>query len=111
LYIVGEAMAKKRLKLPISSARRQLFELADLVRKSGDDTVVVFEQRGQGEGVALVRESRLAFLEARVAELDKRATKPFTARGSLKLAVSEEEFEEGLRQIRREWSRTSTIDK
>jgi hypothetical protein len=104
-------MAKKRVKVSISSARSRLFELAELLRKSDDDTVVVFEQRGKGAGVALVRESRLSYLEARVAELEKREKKPFTLRGSLKLAVSEEEFEEGLRQIRREWSRTSTIDK
>ena len=102
-------MMKKRMKVPISSARSQLFELADLVRKSDGETVVIFEQRGKGEGVALVRESRLAYLEARVAELEKRRSQPFTARGSLKLAVSDEEFEEGLRQIRREWNRTSTI--
>lgn len=104
-------MAKKRVKVPISSARSRLFELADLVRKGDDDTVVVFEQRGGLEGVALVRESRLAYLEARVNELEKKDKKPFRVRGSLKLAVSEEEFEEGMRQIRREWNRTSTIPK
>lgn len=104
-------MAKKRVKVPISSARSRLFELADLVRQSGDDTVVVFEQRGKGEGIALVRESRLEYLEARVAELESRKTGRFSARGSLKLAVSADKLDEGLRQIRREWSRTSTLDK
>ena len=104
-------MVKKRVKVPISSARKRLFELADLVRSGDDDTVVVFEQRGGLEGVALVRESRLEYLETRVRELDKRKKKSFRVRGSLKLAVSEEEFEEGLRQIRQEWNRTSTIHK
>lgn len=104
-------MVKKRVKVPISSARKRLFELADLVRSGDDDTVVVFEQRGGLEGVALVRESRLEYLETRVRELEKRNKKSFRVRGSLKLAVSEEEFEEGLRQIRQEWNRTSTIHK
>lgn len=104
-------MVKKRVKVPISSARKRLFELADLVRSGDDDTVVVFEQRGGLEGVALVRESRLEYLETRVRELEKRKKKSFRVRGSLKLAVSEEEFEEGLRQIRQEWNRTSTIHK
>lgn len=99
------------MKVPISSARTRLFELADLLRNSDDETTVVFEQRGKGEGIALVRESRLAYLEARVAALEKQDAKPFSARGSLKLAVSDAEFEDGLRQIRREWSRTSTLDK
>lgn len=104
-------MAKKRLRVPISSARSRLFELADLVRGSADDTVVVFEQRGGREGLALVRESRLEYLEARVRELEKQDDTRFKARGSLALAVSADEFEEALRQIRREWSRTSTMDK
>ena len=104
-------MAKKRVKVPISSARSRLFELADLVRQSGDDTVVVFEQRGKGEGIALVRESRLEYLEARVAELESRKSGRFSARGSLKLAVTADQLEESLRQLRREWSRTSTLDK
>ena len=103
------AKRKNRVAVSISSARSRLFELADFLRKSTDDTVVVFEQRGKAEGVALVRESHLEYLEARLAELENREKKPFTVRGSLKLAVSEQEFEDGLRQIRREWSRTSTL--
>ena len=102
---------KKRVAVSISSARSRLFELADLVRRSGDDTVVVFEQRGGHEGVALVRESRLEYLETRVRELEKKDKKPFRVRGSLKLAVSEEEFEDTMRQIRHEWNTTSTFDK
>ena len=104
-------MPKKRVKVPISSARSRLFELADLVRDAGDDTVVVFEQRGKGEGVALVREARLAYLEARVAQLESAQAKPFSVKGSLRPAVGADELEAGLKQIRREWSRTSTLDK
>ena len=73
----------KRVRVPISTARAKLFQLTDLVRTSGDDTVVVFEQRGGLEQVALVRETRLAYLEARVTELDKRDAKPFSLAGSL----------------------------
>lgn len=102
-------MAKKRVKVPISSARSRLFELADIVRK-GDDTVVVFEQRGGLESVALVRESRLEYLESRVKELERKDQKPFKLRGSLKLAVSEEEFEEMLRDIRKGWTRKAPLD-
>ena len=35
----------------MSKARAKLFALADLVRGSGDDTAVVLEQRGGGEGL------------------------------------------------------------
>jgi PIN domain nuclease of toxin-antitoxin system len=37
----------KRVSVPISTARKQLFQLTDLVRKSGDDTVVVRGQPGR----------------------------------------------------------------
>ena len=103
-------MAKKRIKVPISSARSRLFELADFVRKGGDDTVVVFEQRGGLEGVALVRESRLEYLEARVKELEKKGKKPFRLRGSLKLVGSENELEEALRDIRKGWTRKTPLE-
>ncbi|MEX2270168.1 MAG: hypothetical protein WD690_01765 [Vicinamibacterales bacterium] len=93
----------KRVKVPISSARAQLFHLSDLVR-SGDDIVVVLEQRGGKENVALVRETRLVYLETRAAEAEKRATKPFRLAGSMKLLVSSEELEESLKEIRREWN-------
>jgi len=100
---------KKRISVSISSARSRLFELADLVRQGGDDTVVVFEQRGAAEGLALVRESRLKYLESRVRELDK-TQKPFQLRGSLKLAVTEDEFEAELKDIRRGWTRETPLD-
>lgn len=92
----------KRMTVPISAGRKALFQLTDLVRKS-DDTVVVFEQRGATERVALVRESRLAYLEAQVAELEKRNETPFKLAGSLTTDLDDETLEQMLRQIRREW--------
>ena len=92
----------KRVRVPLSSGRAKLFELADLVR-SGDNTVVVFDHRGSRETVALVRESRLDYLEARVAQLEKGASQPFTVRGSLKSHLPDDELDTVLQQIRREW--------
>lgn len=92
----------RRLRIPISKARSQLFQLTDLVR-SGDDTVVVLEQRGGKDPVVLVREARLAYLEARAAEVDKRETKAFQLKGSITTTLSDEELEEVMRDIRRGW--------
>lgn len=103
------AKSRKRIAVSISSARSRLFELAELVRQGGDDTVVVFEQRGTPEGLALVRESRLQYLESRVRELDK-AQEPFALQGSLKLAVTEDEFEAELKDIRRGWTRRAPLE-
>lgn len=97
----------RRVKVPISTARAKLFQLTDLVR-AGDDTVVVLEQRGGKDNVALVREARLAYLEARTAEAEKREqkpAKPWRLAGSLKLLVSPEELEASLKASRREWDR------
>jgi hypothetical protein len=98
----------KRIKVPMSSARGRLFELADLVRQSSDDTAVVFEHRGSKDHVVLVREARLDYLEARVAALEKRVETPFTVRGSLKTDLPDKDLDELLRQIRQEWSSTSS---
>ena len=94
----------KRLPVQISTARRQLFQLADLVRKSGDDTVVVLEQRGGVEPVAMVREARLAYLESRVEELSMGPRKTFRLRGSLSTALDDEALEQALKDLRRDWS-------
>ena len=94
----------KRLRVPISTARAKLFQLTDLVRTSGDDTVVVLEQRGGPEQVALVRESRLAYLEARVTELEKRDEQPFRLAGSLTSDLDDGALEDVLRDIRRAWT-------
>jgi hypothetical protein len=94
----------KRLRVPISKARARLFQLTDLVRSAGDETVVVFDQRGDVEPVALVREARLAYLEARVNELEKRALQPFKLAGSLVSALDDDGLDEALRVIRKEWT-------
>ena len=94
----------KRVKVPLSSGRAKLFELAEMVR-SGDNTVVVFEHRGSTEKVALVRESRLTYLEARIAELEKSVKKTGSMRGSLTTDLTEDQLDELLRDIRRGWNR------
>lgn len=94
--------------MPISRARSQLFQLADRVR-SGDDTVVVLEQRGGKESVVLVREARLAYLEAKASEADKARTKPFRLQGSVKLLLPPEALEAALRDIRKGWSRAEPL--
>jgi hypothetical protein len=94
----------KRLRLPISAARSRLFQLADLVRQAGDDTVVVLEQRGQVEPVALVREARLAYLEERVLQGDRTRDTSFTLAGSLASELDDGALERLLREIREEWT-------
>ena len=88
----------------MSTGRARLFELAELVRSSGDDTVVVLEQRGGGEGVALVREARLAYLEDRVMQMDKQAEKPFALAGSLSSDLDDRALIGVLQELRKAWS-------
>ena len=87
----------------MSKARAKLFALADLVRGSGDDTAVVLEQRGGGEGVALVREARLTYLEDVVKQMEKPSEKPFTLAGSLSSELDDEALTELLKELRKEW--------
>jgi hypothetical protein len=87
----------------MSKARAKLFALADLVRGSGDDTAVVLEQRGGGEGVALVREARLNYLEDVVKQMEKPSEKPFTLAGSLSSELNDEALTELLKELRKEW--------
>jgi hypothetical protein len=100
----------KRLKVPISTARTKLFQLTDLVRTSGDDTVVVLQQRGGVEPVALVREARLAYLEERVRQMDRDEDARFTLAGSLATVLGDDAMEEALRGIRREWTPRTPAD-
>lgn len=88
----------------MSTARKELFHLADLVRTSGDDTVVILNQRGHAEPVAMVREARLAYLEAREAAADKAETRPFKVAGSLSTDAGDQAVEDLLRELRREWT-------
>ena len=87
----------------MSKARAKLFALADLVRGSGDDTAVVLEQRGGGEGVALVREARLTYLEDVVKQMEKPSEKPFTLAGSLSSGLDDEALTEVLMDLRKAW--------
>lgn len=87
----------------MSKARARLFALADLVRGSGDDTAVVLEQRGGGEGVVLVREARLTYLEDVVKQMEKPSEKPFTVAGSLSPGLDDEALTEVLRDLRKAW--------
>jgi hypothetical protein len=96
----------KRIRVPISTARTRLFQLADLVRQSGDDSVVVLEQRGGSEPVALVREARLAYLEERVGQLDRRET-TFTLAGSLATDMRDDLLDQALRELRLEWGKAT----
>ena len=89
----------------MSQARAKLFSLAELVRGADDDTVVVLEQRGGGEGVALVREARLNYLEDRVKHLEKPSEKPFTLAGSLSSGLDDEALSETLKDLRKAWSK------
>jgi hypothetical protein len=98
----------RRMKVPISAARAKLFQLADLVRSSDEDAVVVLEQRGEPDCVALVREARLAYLEARVSELERRERRPFKLAGSLTSTLDDAGLDAALRTIRMEWTPRET---
>jgi hypothetical protein len=91
------------MRIPMSKARAKLFALADLVRGSGDDTAVVLEQRGGGEGVALVREARLNYLEDVVKQMEKPSEKPFTLAGSMSSDLDDRALTELLKDLRKEW--------
>ena len=90
----------------MSKARAKLFALADLVRGSGDDLAVVLEQRGGGEGVALVREARLNYLEGAVKQMEKPSEKPFTLAGSLSSDLDDEALLARLKDLRKAWGLT-----
>src|SRR6478736_307711 len=89
--------------MPLTVARSRLFQLAELVRSSGDDTAVVMEQRGGGEGVALIREARLNYLEDRVSQMEKPSEKPFTLAGSLSSDLDDEALSDVLKELRKGW--------
>ena len=93
----------KRLKVPMSSARARLFHLADLVRHSRDDTVVILEGRGGVEPLALVREARLAFLEDQVSRVDP-GLQTFVLAGSLSTDLDDEALTRSLRELREAWT-------
>jgi hypothetical protein len=87
-----------RLTVPITRARARLFKLADVVSEA-PDTVVVLERRGSREAVALVRETRLAYLEARVQALERLRPTVSAVAGSLRSDLADDELERALRKI------------
>jgi len=87
----------------MSKARARLFDLADLVRK-GDDTVVILEERGSGEGVALVREARLDYLEDAVKEREKLKPGPLGVAGSLSSTLDDDDLQGVMTELRKAWS-------
>ncbi len=95
----------RRVKLPLSSARADLFKLAELVRQARD-TVVVLEGRGGVAPVALVREARLTYLEERVAQMETKAAQAFSLAGSLASGVDDETLAATLLDLRRAWSKS-----
>jgi hypothetical protein len=103
MYVWDGRMAKL-VRMPLTKARSRLFELANLVRQAADDTTVVFEQRGHSEGVALVREARLKYLEDRVMQMDKDLDKPFTLAGSLSSPLDDQDLEQVLKALRKAWT-------
>lgn len=94
-------MARKT-RVPISAARKHLFDLTELVRNS-PDTIVVLEQRGRTEHVAMVREARLAYLEEQVARLAGAQEPRFQLAGSLSSDVGDAELETALQDLRQAW--------
>ncbi len=104
MYMFHVHMAK-RLKVPISTARGELFKLADLVRQSRDGTIVILEGRGGVESVALVRETRLAYLEDRVAQMNLQTPTSFSLAGSLVTTVDDGTLSAALRELRQAWDR------
>ena len=94
----------KRVRVAMSSARARLFQLADLVRESRDETVVILEARGGVEPVALVRESRLAFLENHASRAAAPSS-PFVLAGSLMTDLDDDELAVSLRELRNDWGR------
>ena len=102
MYILVVRMAK-RVRVPVSSARSRLFDLLDMVRASDGSATVVLEQRGKPDGIALVREARLAYLEERVMHMDEQHEAAFTLGGSLAAEVDDATLELALRDLRMDW--------
>jgi len=88
----------------MSKARARLFELAGMVRRAADGSAVVFEHRDGGEGVALVRETRLNYLEDRVKQMDKQEAVPFTVAGSLASGLDDAALLAELKDLRKAWN-------
>ncbi len=95
----------QRKRMTVSEARAKLYELVEEVTDAPDQAVVI-EHRDRRSRAVLVDESHFQYLEAIATEYRKRST-PFRLRGSLELAVSEDEFDEWMDRNRSEQSRLS----
>lgn len=86
-----------------SRARQELFKLMDQVSQAEGEDRVVIQRRGSSEGVALVRESYIRYLEARVEAAEAAAPKkPFKLAGS---GMVVGDVEEVIAEIRAEANR------
>jgi hypothetical protein len=92
----------------MSKARARLFELAEFVRK-GDDAAVILEQRGHVDGIALVREARLEYLEDRVSKADQADEKPFRLAGSMSTDLSADELLALMKDLRKGWDPAAPV--
>lgn len=89
-----------RRRINISEARGKLPELARFLSRH-PDAVVLVEHRDLPERLALTTEGHLRYLEARVEELQKEASRPFRLAGSITSELSDEELEVRLQELRR----------
>lgn len=86
-----------------SQARQELFKLMEQVTKAEGTDRVVIRRRGSPEGVALVRESYVRYLEERVeAAAAATPTKPFRLIGS---GTVDGDVKEVIAEIRAEQNR------
>lgn len=86
-----------------SQARQELFRLMEQVAGSEGRDRVVIRRRGSPEGVALVRESYVRYLETRVEAAEaSQPKKPFRLAGSLTVNGDVEEI---IAEIRAEQNR------
>lgn len=83
----------------ISEARARLPELArQLVREPG--AVAYIAHRDLPEGLAMMSESHLQYLEATVAELRRKLTRPFVVGGSASSALDDDALDAALLALR-----------
>lgn len=87
-------------RINISEARARLPELARRVA-AVPGAVEYIEHRDLDDDLALTTASHIRYLEATVAELRKRASRPFRLAGSMTSALSDEAIEAGLGAARR----------
>lgn len=77
---------------------------------SGHEGVVLIEHRDKEERAALVAESHLRALYRTIEELRSRSAEPFRLEGSMVARGSEEDLDDALRAVRRDWSRRVPSD-